>query len=336
MTGFGSAAIPLLTTTFDGIAMDQFQFTFNFTLPVYSPPPSPTPASKSKSRVTSMPSLPASTEAALESANMRASHCKRYPEVEQSNARDGAREPRSKGKKMRIPQELVSKKEVTPEKQSPAELLAMSSGQLRASRTFAAFREYVREFMFWVVVDDTDARAVAAWERFIQNTNPSPSNELADDDLEFLFRHVTPQPQGIDFESDTQAAVLSLDFGPTMMSSPNHGASSDQNEHPADLGAKRLHARQRMAQRRAAIKMMPPHLQEELRERARASRTKYREQKSVLDASRNPPTLQTNTCGNGAFAKADPVIETTNGSHLRTQDGPAALPAPLPLPRFVT
>ncbi|KAJ6463774.1 hypothetical protein C8R47DRAFT_1079766 [Mycena vitilis] len=183
--------------------MDQFQFTFNFTLPGYSPPPSPTPASKSKSRATSMPSLPTSIEDTLDSANMRARHCKRYPEVEQSKTPDGAREPRSRGKKMRIPQQLVSKEEVPYEKQSPDELLAMSSGQLRASRTFAAFREYVREFMFWVVVDDTDAPAVAAWERFIQNNNPSTSNELADDDLEFLFRHVTPQPQGIDFESDS-------------------------------------------------------------------------------------------------------------------------------------
>ncbi|KAJ6463773.1 hypothetical protein C8R47DRAFT_1224929 [Mycena vitilis] len=66
------------------------------------------------------------------------------------------------------------------------------------------------------------------------------------------------------------------------MSSPDHGASSDQNEPPIDLAAKRLRARQRMAQRRAAIKMMPPHLQDELRERARASRTKYREQHRKL------------------------------------------------------
>jgi hypothetical protein len=70
-------------------------------------------------------------------------------------------------------------------------------------KTFAAFRDYVHEFMFWVAVDDQDPADVAAYDQFIKNNTPNAAGNLGDDDLEFLFRHVTPQPQGIDFESDS-------------------------------------------------------------------------------------------------------------------------------------
>jgi hypothetical protein len=65
-------------------------------------------------------------------------------------------------------------------------------------KTFAAFREYVSEFMFWVSVDDNDPQAVAAYNQFIKNNTPNKSHDLSDDDLEFLFRHVTPVPESVE------------------------------------------------------------------------------------------------------------------------------------------
>ncbi|KAJ7604861.1 hypothetical protein DFH06DRAFT_1150812 [Mycena polygramma] len=77
-------------------------------------------------------------------------------------------------------------------------LQALSSAELRASKTFAAFRDYVRQFMFWVAVDDDDPAEVAAYERFLRRNAPNLSREMSDDDFEFLFRHVTPEPESID------------------------------------------------------------------------------------------------------------------------------------------
>ncbi|KAJ7168776.1 hypothetical protein C8R46DRAFT_1218168 [Mycena filopes] len=61
---------------------------------------------------------------------------------------------------------------------TPAELRALSSKELRASRTFAGFRDYIREFMFWVVVDKNSPEDIAAYNRFMSNNSPSPDLAL--------------------------------------------------------------------------------------------------------------------------------------------------------------
>jgi hypothetical protein len=65
-------------------------------------------------------------------------------------------------------------------------------------KTFAAFRSYVREYMFWVVVDDNNPEELAAYNKFIENNTPNLQGKMSDDDLEFLFRHVNPRPKSID------------------------------------------------------------------------------------------------------------------------------------------
>jgi hypothetical protein len=70
------------------------------------------------------------------------------------------------------------------------------------SKSFAEFRELVRQTMFWVSIDDKDPEQLAAYEQFLANCNASPSRMLADDNLEFLFRHVNPPPLDYDDDSD--------------------------------------------------------------------------------------------------------------------------------------
>ncbi|KAJ7079325.1 hypothetical protein C8R43DRAFT_1143280 [Mycena crocata] len=77
-----------------------------------------------------------------------------------------------------------------------------SSEQLRASKTFAAFREYIEEYMIWVSIDESDPEDVAAYNKFIAEHSPAPTQTLSDESLEFLFRHIDPKPQDIDEESD--------------------------------------------------------------------------------------------------------------------------------------
>ncbi|KAJ7604862.1 hypothetical protein DFH06DRAFT_1150813 [Mycena polygramma] len=67
------------------------------------------------------------------------------------------------------------------------------------------------------------------------------------------------------------------------MSSPVKGERKGQardggGDCDVALNLKRIRARERMAKRRAAIKALPLHVQQELTERARASRARYREQ----------------------------------------------------------
>ncbi|KAJ7496073.1 hypothetical protein B0H11DRAFT_1910336 [Mycena galericulata] len=115
--------------------------------------------------------------------------------------------------------------------------------------TFAAFREFVHENIFWLQVDDNDPDDVAAYETFIANNSPRTVLEMSDDDIEFLFHHITPEP-----EEETQQ----------------------------DIEFRRAQARERMAKRRAAIKDIPVEVQEAMAEKARASRAKYRAQHRAL------------------------------------------------------
>ncbi|KAJ7429984.1 hypothetical protein B0H11DRAFT_2249985 [Mycena galericulata] len=56
----------------------------------------------------------------------------------------------------------------------------------------------------------------------------------------------------------------------------------DRDEEQRELEITRAQARERMARRRAAIKNLPPEVQRELTEKARASRAKYRAQHRTL------------------------------------------------------
>ncbi|KAJ7500583.1 hypothetical protein B0H11DRAFT_1909009 [Mycena galericulata] len=136
--------------------------------------------------------------------------------------------------------------------------------------TFAAFREFVHENIFWLRVDDNDPDDVAAYEQFIENNSPSTVPEMSDDDIEFLFRHITPEPENMDGDAD-HASNLS----PRLI-------APHREDKQRELEIARAIARERMAKRRAAIKNLPPEVQKELTERARASRAKYRAQHRAL------------------------------------------------------
>ncbi|KAJ7164815.1 hypothetical protein C8R43DRAFT_946599 [Mycena crocata] len=162
---------------------------------------------------------------------------------------------------------------VPPRAREPQEELRrkVSSERLRASKTFTAFREYVNEYMMWVTIDENDPDDVAAYANFIANPAPTDTHEMSDDNLEFLFRHVNPRPESIDDDYKPILQVLAL----TMP------GSSTRSSKPLDadkLEERRWQTRERMARRRAAIKAMPPAVQSEHNERARAARTKYRAQ----------------------------------------------------------
>ncbi|KAJ7440408.1 hypothetical protein B0H11DRAFT_1933770 [Mycena galericulata] len=124
--------------------------------------------------------------------------------------------------------------------------------------TFAAFREFVHENIFWVHIDNNDPEDLEAYEQFIENNAPRTFLEMADDDLEFLFRHIVPEPENLDGDE---------------------GAEKQR-----EIEERRAQARERMAKRRAAIKDLPPEVQQELTEKARASRAKYRAQKNKAAA----------------------------------------------------
>ncbi|KAJ7429108.1 hypothetical protein B0H11DRAFT_2266963 [Mycena galericulata] len=66
--------------------------------------------------------------------------------------------------------------------------------------TFAAFREFVHENIFWLRVDDNDPEDIAAYKQFIENNSPKIVPEMSDDDIEFLYHHITPEPENLDDE----------------------------------------------------------------------------------------------------------------------------------------
>ncbi|KAJ7661887.1 hypothetical protein DFH06DRAFT_1129069 [Mycena polygramma] len=243
--------------------MDRYKFTFTFKL-------SGSYASSPASTATPPP---------IDTATPKAAACPSRPNRVPAQLRYGVKSG-DESKKMRIPRECSPSEGPTTtfENHSPEQMLAMTSPELRASRTFAAFREYVREFLFWVVVDDDDPLEVAAYDRFINNHNPTLKEDLGDDDLEFLFRHVTPRPQGIDFESDTN--MRDVFESSATANSPRNVPSRYRTDDKLEM--KRRCARERMAKRRAAVKALPLPVQNELRDRARESRAKYREQHRVM------------------------------------------------------
>ncbi|KAJ7983075.1 hypothetical protein DFH06DRAFT_1318534 [Mycena polygramma] len=223
-------------------------------------------------------------------------------------------------------------------------LQGLSSDELRASKTFAAFRDYVRQFMFWVAVDDDDPAEVAAYERFLLRNAPNLSKEMSDEDIEFLFRHVTPEPE-THVASRTANERISMHYLTPSLSITANSPRNAAAPQPASLdsglyitsaalihfasffplftdvffsegraqapGPRRRRRLRRYAQpqtyprpradgevrvnanllrlpdtsrprRRAAIKALPLQVQQELAERARASRARYREQHRML------------------------------------------------------
>ncbi|KAJ6494920.1 hypothetical protein DFH09DRAFT_1104038 [Mycena vulgaris] len=283
----------------------DFTFTFQVSLPTAQPPTSTAPATAIFAR-----GGPSSLHASSQS-RYRA----RNSELEKTKARERMR---------RLRENRTTEKEEQLRRRN-------SSQKLRASKTFAAFREYVTRFMMWVRTDDEDPQDVAAYNeflygltqtqpgemterelmflythvnprpttsldefrqhvrehffyvvianedqdaltayaQFIKNNTPSASRVLSDDDLEFLFRHVSPAPESI----DDDAGEVSL--GPEVSPASLHLEQ-------AKLEITRARARERMSRRRATIKSLSAEVQEELYERARLSRAKYRAQHRTL------------------------------------------------------
>ncbi|KAJ7025043.1 hypothetical protein C8F04DRAFT_1191841 [Mycena alexandri] len=178
-----------------------------------------------------------------------------------------------------------------------------ASDQLRKSKTFAAFRDHVHDYLLWVVVSPDDADAVADYERLLES-HPASEGDLPDEHVEFLFRHVQPVPLSSSLylavvhndeylfnvahclkchgELATLRAVKRFAMNIPLMSVSTRPAAEGEGSPSTKAELKRLLACERMARHRAAIKAMAPHAQQELRNRARASRTKYREQHRVL------------------------------------------------------
>ncbi|KAJ7863697.1 hypothetical protein B0H13DRAFT_1899469 [Mycena leptocephala] len=252
--------------------MNLDQFTFNFQLP-----------SQYSSTLSSQPPLAASATATLApgSGTASSSHAG-------AQARYRAKNQEIEKEKARLRMRKLRRRSGAPETSTSTDWKAFSSEELRAMKTFAAFREYVSEFMFWVSVDDNDPQAVAAYNQFIKNNTPNKSHDLSDDDLEFLFRHVTPGFVDVVVTANSPRNVhaskrvfLSLTHCLSLlrqMRGPKLDEHIDRDDELAKLELKRRRARERMARRRAAIKALPLQIQQELTERARASRTKYREQ----------------------------------------------------------
>ncbi|KAJ7169411.1 hypothetical protein C8R46DRAFT_1033136 [Mycena filopes] len=169
--------------------MDQFVFTFQLPSVYSSLPPTPTPASSNSPGLPS-PLVPLIATSRV-APNPHAAAQARYRTRNSESERDKARERMRKRRRGRSP--------VT-EDYTSTELRAMSSKDLRASRTFAGFRDYVRDYMFWVVIDEDNPEEVTAYNRFMRNNTPSDPEDLTDEDVEFLFRHIYPEPQGVDVE----------------------------------------------------------------------------------------------------------------------------------------
>ncbi|KAJ6499622.1 hypothetical protein C8R47DRAFT_1068552 [Mycena vitilis] len=271
---FGSAAFPFPTTTALLLMDNTFTFTFQFpsnlltsgtpTRTLTAHPPANSPSSPITTTGSGQASPP----------TIRTSYRIRDLETEESLRK------------------LKNTKKITSDN-----LQGLSSAELRASKTFAAFRDYVRQFMFWVEVDDDDPAEVAAYERFLRRNTPNLSREMSDDDCEYLFRHVTPEPEtnsmhflapplSITANSPRNAAApqpasLDLLLGERKAQGRDGGLIAlYSGDCDVALNLKRIRARERMAKRRAAIKALPLHVQQELTERARASRARYREQQS--------------------------------------------------------
>ncbi|KAJ7436810.1 hypothetical protein B0H11DRAFT_1936407 [Mycena galericulata] len=196
------------------------------------------------------------------------------------------------------------------QKQS-SDLQTSSSQQLRASKSLAAFRERVLTYPLWITTDDDKPEDLVEYQRFIAKISQPVPTALDDDEVDFLYRHVTPSPRTT-FAAFREFVHENIFWLRVDDNDPNDVAAYEQFiennspstrtwtatlvievlEHDAtfmaledkqrELEIARAIARERMAKRRAAIKNLPPEVQKELTERARASRAKYRAQHRAL------------------------------------------------------
>ncbi|KAJ7607450.1 hypothetical protein DFH06DRAFT_1149473 [Mycena polygramma] len=247
--------------------MDSFTFTFKVGGPPPAPPPPKSPGTAFPTFSSVFPSSPSPLRPIPAGPSTSKGHAASQARYREKNADNERAKARERMRKKRDNQEAIAEGR-------SLHLQNLSSEELRRSKTFAAFREYVRRYMLWVVFDSNNEEDVAGYDRFCQNgTRP-----MDDESLEFLFRHVDPHPESIE-DVDDGAEYETLHS----MSTPNTAATQHaQSLETAEKEAKRLRARERMARRRANIKALPPHLQEAILARARASRARYREQHRTL------------------------------------------------------
>ncbi|KAJ7448471.1 hypothetical protein B0H11DRAFT_1929133 [Mycena galericulata] len=137
--------------------------------------------------------------------------------------------------------------------------------------TFAAFREFVHANIFWLSVDENDPEQIAAYNQFIANNAPKNGPEMSDADLEFLFRHITPEPEILDGDDIVGA-------GHDTQNSPTPRKINVSNWKFSERKPESVWP----SKRRAAIKELPTEMQQEHIERARAARAKYRAQHRSL------------------------------------------------------
>ncbi|KAJ7860158.1 hypothetical protein B0H13DRAFT_2355764 [Mycena leptocephala] len=153
--------------------MDLRPFTFTFQVASESPGPSATPTTSSSTLF-----LPSATEAAQTSgphAVASAKYRAKNREVENEKARVRMRKRREQK-----PATVPADPEAVIRRQE-------SSEKLRASKSFAEFRELVRQTMFWVSIDDKDPEQLAAYEQFLANCNASLTG--ASDDVVGRGKH---------------------------------------------------------------------------------------------------------------------------------------------------
>ncbi|KAJ6481397.1 hypothetical protein DFH09DRAFT_1107614 [Mycena vulgaris] len=249
----------------------DFTFTFQVSLPTAQPPTSTAPATAIFAR-----GGPSSLHASSQS-RYRA----RNSELEKTKARERMR---------RLRENRTTEKEEQLRRRN-------SSQKLRASKTFAAFREYVTPFMMWVRTDDEDPQDVAAYNEFLYGLTQTQPGEMTERELMFLYTHVNPRPTTsldefrqhvrehffyvVIANEDQDALTAYAQFIKNNTPSASRVLSDDDLEQ-AKLEITRARARERMSRRRATIKSLSAEVQEELYERARLSRAKYRAQHRTL------------------------------------------------------
>ncbi|KAJ7838432.1 hypothetical protein B0H13DRAFT_1911822 [Mycena leptocephala] len=235
---------------------------FTFTFKISDPPPIGPPDQAQATPLGLTSAVPPPSERSVGAhAHAQARYRAKNREIENEKARARMRKKReSAGSTVALP--------IDPEVRLRQQ---KSSERLRASKTFAAFREHVNQYMF-------DCNRAAAL--------PPHTHELSDDNLEFLFRHIQPpfdtQDQDVDMDDETsgrQTQSKLVTQSRKTGAAPSEGARAHATARPIYHHSSPPSAESRLSHR-AAIKTLPTAVQREFHERARASRAKYRAHKS--------------------------------------------------------
>ncbi|KAJ7038539.1 hypothetical protein C8F04DRAFT_1255818 [Mycena alexandri] len=147
--------------------MDKFTFTWQIPSALYDAlPPSPSPAPRALPPPVAGPSTTGKTPSSRAQAQVK------YREKNEDAEKVKACERMRKIRAAKKPSPTYTSDE----------LKTLSSKDLRASKTFAAFRDYARAFLIWVVVDDDNVEEVAAYHRFMENCiTCTADHDLAED-----------------------------------------------------------------------------------------------------------------------------------------------------------